>query len=226
MFRTELELVNEFKRSYSEEFLRSVDPRAIHRFILLEEFDSHNGVADIVFAVYRPYARRTKPRKTINNNWVYQLSRLKEKKIISLDEYVALYGVSSKTARKQLDNFVQADFLKCLKKNHYQISKSYKPILETVISAEAKLRDWQRALAQAYRYKRFSNFAFVLLPSSSAGPAIKNMDLFKRYGIGLVTIGSTGVELHFCPPRRDRLSIEGFLRVNEVAYSQLLVTTG
>jgi len=224
MFRTELELVDEFKHLYAEEFLRNVEPRAVRRFVLLEEFDSHNGVADIVFAVYRPYVRRTKPRKTINTNWVGQLSQLQEKQIISLDEYVALYGVSNKTARKQLENFAQADFLKCLKKNHYQISKSYKPILETVISAEAKLRDWQRALTQAYRYKRFSNFSFVLLPSDSAGRAIKNISLFQRYEIGLVTLGSKGIFIHCCPPRRDRLSSDSFLRVNEVAYSHLITT--
>ncbi len=224
MYNSEIELVNEFKRSYAEEFLKNFEPRAIHRFVLLEEVDSHNGVADIVFAVFHPYVRRAKPRKTLNYNWVGQLSQLQDKQVISLDEYVALYGVSNKTARKQLEHFVEADFLKCLKKNHYQISRVYKPILETVISAEAKLYDWQRALTQAYRYKRFSNFSFVLLPSDTAGRAIENIALFRRHDIGLVTLGPEGVVIHFCPPRKNRLSSDSFLRVNEVAYSRL--TTG
>lgn len=224
MFKTEAALVHEFKRLYSEDFLRGIEPRAVSRFVLLEEFDSYNGVADIVFAVFRPYAKPKKIRKTINSHWVGQLSQLNEKKIISLDEYVALYGVSSKTARKQLEHFAEADFLKCLKNNHYQISKSYKPIIETVISIEAKLRSWKRALGQACRYKRFSNFSFVLLPYDSSASARDNIELFKKYEIGLLTLGEKGMVLHYSPPRRDRLSKETFLRVNEIAYSHLVKT--
>lgn len=54
-----------------------------------------------------------------------------------------------------------------------------------IISFELKLSDWRRAAKQAFRYKSFSNIAYVVLPSKNATSALKNIELFKRYDIGL-----------------------------------------
>lgn len=55
----------------------------------------------------------------------------------------------------------------------------------SIISFELKLKDWRRAAKQAFRYKSFSNMAYVVLCSKSANAAINNIELFKRYNIGL-----------------------------------------
>lgn len=54
-----------------------------------------------------------------------------------------------------------------------------------IISFELKLSDWRRAAKQAFRYKSFSNIAYVVLPSKNASSALKNIELFERYDIGL-----------------------------------------
>ncbi|MCK9282577.1 MAG: hypothetical protein M0P71_18325 [Melioribacteraceae bacterium] len=54
-----------------------------------------------------------------------------------------------------------------------------------VISFELKLKDWKRAAKQAFRYKSFSNIAYVVLSSKSVNSALNNIELFERYHIGL-----------------------------------------
>lgn len=54
-----------------------------------------------------------------------------------------------------------------------------------VISFELKLKDWKRAAKQAFRYKSFSNIAYVVLSSKSVNSALNNIELFERYNIGL-----------------------------------------
>jgi hypothetical protein len=221
MYITEAILVKEFKTFYADILLKQILSCPNRRFVLLEEFNCYNGIADIVLAVFRPYIRLQRTRASINNNWIHQLAQLSENKVISLDEYVALFGVSCRTARKQLENFVNASFVECLKNDTYRVNKPYTPILDTTVSIEAKLHDWKRALGQAYRYKRFSNYSFVLLPTENADSAIQNMDLFIRYNVGLITLGKEGLTVHYCPCRRNSKPNDAYLRVNESAYQQI-----
>lgn len=57
---------------------------------------------------------------------------------------------------------------------------------------EMKLRNWKRALTQAYRYRSFSYYSYVMLDNSYIEPALKNIELFKRSNIGLLGIDVTG----------------------------------
>ncbi len=50
---------------------------------------------------------------------------------------------------------------------------------------EMKLKDWRRALSQAYRYSYFSDRAIVVLPTDVANRAAVHLDTFRRLGIGL-----------------------------------------
>lgn len=52
---------------------------------------------------------------------------------------------------------------------------------------EAKLKDWQRALQQAFRYRYFADKAIVLMPQGNATSAISNIDAFKELQVGLWT---------------------------------------
>lgn len=70
----------------------------------------------------------------------------------------------------------------------------------TFIAFEMKLRDWKRALAQAFRYRAFANISYVVLDHQYANPALRNLKKFQRSNIGLVSIDGEGqVYLHFEP---------------------------
>lgn len=53
---------------------------------------------------------------------------------------------------------------------------------------ELKLRNWKRALTQAYRYSAFAHYSSVVLDYAHVQPALENLYLFKRSNIGLLTI--------------------------------------
>ena len=57
-----------------------------------------------------------------------------------------------------------------------------------IITIELKLKNWKRALAQAYKYKSFSDVSYVCMDESNYDLVEKHLDMFKKYNIGLITI--------------------------------------
>ena len=55
----------------------------------------------------------------------------------------------------------------------------------SIISFELKLKNWKRAVKQAFRYKNFSNTPYVVLPEKTIGNALANIEMFQKYNIGL-----------------------------------------
>lgn len=53
------------------------------------------------------------------------------------------------------------------------------------VSFELKLKNWKRAAKQAFRYKSFSNISYVVIGKGSVNAALNNVNLFKKYNIGL-----------------------------------------
>lgn len=58
-----------------------------------------------------------------------------------------------------------------------------------VVTVEFKLRNWNRALQQAFRHRNFANEAYVLIDDAHVEPARKNLSAFQRANIGLVSVG-------------------------------------
>jgi hypothetical protein len=52
---------------------------------------------------------------------------------------------------------------------------------------ELKLRNWKRALHQAYRYSYFADKSVVVLPPDAVAHAAENIELFRKLEIGLWT---------------------------------------
>ena len=57
-----------------------------------------------------------------------------------------------------------------------------------VVTIEFKLRDWRRALRQAFRHRNYVNEAYVVLDGAHAMAAIEHMDLFERANVGLASV--------------------------------------
>ncbi len=55
----------------------------------------------------------------------------------------------------------------------------------SIIAFELKLKNWKTASKQAFRYKSFSDVAYVVLPKNLISTALKNIEYFKKYNIGL-----------------------------------------
>jgi len=57
--------------------------------------------------------------------------------------------------------------------------------VESLLAFEMKLRDWRKALGQAYRYRYFADAAYVILPPETAALAEQHLGIFQRLGVGL-----------------------------------------
>jgi hypothetical protein len=56
---------------------------------------------------------------------------------------------------------------------------------ESLLAFEMKLRDWRKALGQAYRYRYFADAAYVVLPPGAVAVAREHLDIFRKMGVGL-----------------------------------------
>jgi hypothetical protein len=77
-----------------------------------------------------------------------------------------------------------------------------------VVVVEAKLRDWRRALNQAYRGTTFAQRAYVLLPEAAASRALQHgLSEFEKRDVGiLAVVGDAVVEIVSARRRRPLLS--------------------
>jgi hypothetical protein len=81
-----------------------------------------------------------------------------------------------------------------------------------VFAFELKLRNWRRALAQAYRYRSFANRSYVVIDSEFVQPAVARIALFQSANVGLMSFDVSGaIEVHFEPaydrPYSPRLAL-------------------
>lgn len=64
-----------------------------------------------------------------------------------------------------------------------------------VVTVEFKLRNWRRALAQAFRHRNFGNEAYVVLDRARVAPALSQIAMFCAANVGLLTLDQ-GDEVH------------------------------
>jgi DNA-binding HxlR family transcriptional regulator len=217
MFSEEKDLVQAFK-NVATDFLKYSLGKPTSPFFLVEEFDSHCGIADLVMGTYLLLERQELSRKTISWNWVRPIFNLNEDQEIEMDGFMQTYSISKTTARARLKEYSEAGFLKKVSRGQYRVVREYKLVTDTIISIEAKLKNWHRALHQAIRYKRFSNKSYVLLDRKHVRPALKNIHTFQERNIGLLSMDNEGYAIHHSPKGKDAPQTHSFFRLNEAAF--------
>jgi hypothetical protein len=75
--------------------------------------------------------------------------------------------------------------------------------MEHLTAFEAKLSDWRKALAQAYRYRYYADSSVVIMPRDRARSAVDNGNLFERSGIGLWTFDHASGAIQKVIPTRS-----------------------
>lgn len=75
---------------------------------------------------------------------------------------------------------------------------------------EGKLKDWRRALQQAFRYRYFADKAIVVMPYENADAAVVNLDAFRHSSVGLWTFDAATetIREHYTPTRVRAFSRE------------------
>lgn len=70
---------------------------------------------------------------------------------------------------------------------------------DEIICIEAKLRNWKRAIRQAYRYKSFSEESYVFMDEAYIDSPLKNIEEFKKYNIGLCGVSKESINVYYKP---------------------------
>jgi len=69
------------------------------------------------------------------------------------------------------------------------------PAFRVLTAVELKLRNWRRALHQAFRMQRSVDYSWVVLDSAQAEPARRSADEFRELGVGLATLNAGTQEI-------------------------------
>lgn len=225
MFNTEKELVSVLKDALSCDLkvscLFSV-PKAEN--VVLTEVDLGYGIADLVVAGYKTVISHNDFKK-LDSLSMSMLFYLEEKKDASYYEIISSMRIQKSRLNSVINRLESCGYVKNNNDSLHLVRK-YNNQIEYSCAIEAKLKDWKRALHQAYRYKWFSERAFVCLPSSTAGSAVRNLERFEELGVGLMTIEPDGMlAITYDPGETPPVSpvMNGLL--NELAIETLLSHT-
>jgi len=93
------------------------------------------------------------------------------------------------------------------------------PVGVMFLAFEMKLKNWKRALIQAFKYRSFAHKAYVLIDHAHVKPAKKNLHMFKRSNVGLLSIDDSGkIKRHYQPRYRRPYSqdLECALRLKTI----------
>jgi hypothetical protein len=209
MFTTERQLVETLKVNF--EIICDWNIKKTQTNIL-EEVNLGFGVADLVIS-------KLNKHKSSTTSWNY--FDILIYKIIETDHNVSMEQLKFITKakesqiRKSLEMLVMESYI-----NHrdsiFRIKKSYKSISAKTIAIEAKLKNWKRALDQAYRYKWFATQSYVILDSKHVLPAYKNIEKFINLNVGLAEINPDGLlKILFKPSEEKPIDDKMFMLLNE-----------
>lgn len=182
-FQSEQELVNLFKISYFNKY-------KIQRKKIFEEVNLGFGIADLVVSELKNENNCiSRDKLTYIDINIYQI--VKKNKKITFDKVKQISGVRKEEVNKSLKKLVEYSFIQKVD-SCYIFKNKYELSYKKSIAFEAKLRNWKRALMQAYRYKWFADYSYVVLDESHSKVAIENLDTFKKLNIGLITLNIKG----------------------------------
>lgn len=102
-------------------------------------------------------------------------------------------GGHKKKTLRCLDELVNANAV-LVNSNTYSLSPHWRDILPEVITIEAKVQNWKRAVEQALRNRIFAHKSYVAFPFLVA-ERVRNEAIFQNYGIGLLSVRNDDVKV-------------------------------
>ena len=192
-FQAETDLVETLKESLKQIFHRS-------KVKIFEEVSLGYGIADIVVSETINYPKEYSFQvHKLDINDINVFTVIDDASSISLEEIIDLTRSNKRSIIRSLSNLINLGYID-ERDGKYVLSRGYQMSFVKNFAIEAKLKDWKRALKQAYRYKWFAEYSFVVLDDHYSKPAIKNINIFKKYNVGLASVSTTGkITRHFNP---------------------------
>ena len=199
MFRLEIEMIPVLKKGLSQLY-------DIRHFAT--EFNTGNGVADLVFAqtindeplIFNNYGLMSMYIKYFNN-----FRKLEKSSLITT--------CTDKTSLNKLLGYLEVHGYVVEKDEFFIRKKKYKPRAEKMISIEAKLRDWRSGINQALRYQFFSHKSFLAFPKEYIHRIDKS--LLKDCNVGLIAVSQENIEIMVDPKEKKPEDLTSYYFLSE-----------
>ncbi len=182
MFRYEKEMIPVLREHLSEKY-------KTENFI--EEFNSGNGIADLVFTIEKI---KDNQKHLLDYELIYIVFKYlnrKNKKIEARKLFTETF-----LTKKQVENLIcyllENNILKSIDKENFYVKKKYTPPIKKIISIEAKLYNWKKGFYQALRYKAYSHKSYLAISEEFAHRVDKN--LLTKHNIGLITVSPEKID--------------------------------
>lgn len=212
MFITEQELVDTLKLNYNNICNWNT---ARFQTNIMEEVNLGFGVADLVIYKVQTNTAANPPKASLNyfDLTIYKIIESGDQ--ITIDKIREITKANQATIKKSINKLILESYVKKVDAI-YNIRRNYKAVSNSSIAIEAKLKNWKRALNQAFRYKWFATYSYVVLDSNNISAAIKNIDSFRKFNVGLAEINQSGVlMIHFKPSKQKPIDEKMFMLLNE-----------
>lgn len=210
MFLTEKQLVKVLKTNFN-----SICHWDTNKFDtgILQEVDLGYGVADLVISKLKPEARKKNTVLTYFDAIIYKI--IESNKEISFSKLQEITKANTTTLNRAINKLIKDSYVNKVD-SLVTLKKTYKGVSADSIAIEAKLKNWRRALNQAFRYRWFAKQSFVVLDSAFIKPAIANINEFKKLNVGLAEINVEGkITLHFKPIKQKPIDYTMWILLNE-----------
>lgn len=205
-FRWEAEL--------SESFHETVEPslwsrQRIGTWVRAMESTCSEGRADIVWGRFGPDhcpKQLTPYAKTMQNATASRIlaCALRYRSGRTQEELQRCAGVTLPVFRQWLRELQTNGLIVETKDQRFRagLIRSF-PSVE-ICSFELKLKNWQRALYQATRYRSFSHRVFVVMPHEATSSALVNEDAFRKANVGLISHTPCGASTMLIRPKKRK----------------------
>jgi len=86
------------------------------------------------------------------------------------------------------------------------------------ICVELKLHNWKDGISQAFRYRNCSNVSYAVIDEEFIHRALKNIEYFKKFNIGLASFNaSKNLKMHYSPELTSPFCDKSYEQVINVA---------
>jgi predicted transcriptional regulator len=198
MFKSEKHLSRIIKQVLSNNPSILYDKRESLETFIADEISLGHGIADLVVSFYKNAIKRS---LTLTLHDLNVLGVVKKNESTSISEITS----STRTSHERVRNSIrrlQLENLISNKDERIYSANRYVNYQKESFAIEVKLKNWRRALEQAYRYRSFAYHSYVFMDQKFISPALKNKGLFSQYNVGLASVSKAGeIEIHFKPNR-------------------------
>lgn len=160
------------------------------------------AIADLVAAAFDYDALATRRAADIAplTDWSGLLCALACRRPLTANEVAVAVGLSSSGARRSLTTATASGAL-LRDGRHFALNDDWRPATTRLVALELKLRDWQKGLLQATRYRRWADASWLILGALALGQAEPDS---RQAGVGLARLGRDGGWMRAAPAKRAR----------------------